>query len=595
MSLAELDPCKASVAASIHATISAMIPEGVSFEWTEEGIFGLVEKPKDTKNGDYALPCFRFAKQLGKKPQDIAAAIKEGLDKNISNEGWIDEVNVINAFLNIFVNQSRIGSTVLPKAIDGTWFDSYKKHAGHGKTRVMIEYSQPNTHKEFHVGHARNIFLGNSLVRLYRYCGYDVVAANYFGDEGTHTAKVISHINNTSAVAPATDRGVWLGKMYAESDKALKAAEGENKEKIAKGISDALAAIEAKSGPIYEQWKETRQWSLDEFDRIYKDFNIDFDTLFYESQVSEESQEIVTEYLKKDVFIEDDGAIGVNLKKNKLGFCILRKSDGNTTYATKDLALARRKFDEHNIDRSIYVVADEQIHHFRQVFKVLELMGFEKSKDCFHLAYGMVVRPDGKMSSREGNSITFAALVQEVTAELTSKLKKYEDEWPKEEIDDVAKKLCEGALKYGMLCSDPVREIVFDLNDWLAFDGSSGPYLMYAYTRTQSIIKKAKEAGYEPNADTPELLTAVSERELMRAIYDFNETVSAACEGYKPSVLVTHLFNMCKSFNRFYADVSVIKAESDALRSSRLALVAAFGNTLKQGLDLIGITPPERM
>jgi len=595
MILANIDPCKASLADSLVNCLKTLVPEGVKFDWDSKSLFALIEKPKDSSHGDYALPCFRFAKQMKMKPQEIAAAAKSKLDQLIASDAWITEVNVANAFLNIFVDQSKIASTVLPKTMDDSWFSSYKQNAGHENTRVMIEYSQPNTHKEFHVGHARNIFLGNALVKLFRYCGYNVLAANYFGDEGTHTAKVISHINNTHAEAPAENKGAWLGKMYAESDRALKSAEGEDKEKIQNSISQTLAAIESKNGPIYEQWQETRQWSLDSFDKIYEDFSINFDVLFYESQVSEESQEIVAEYLKKGVFIEDDGAIGVDLKAQNLGFCLLRKSDGNTLYATKDLALARRKFSEHHIDRSIYVVADEQIHHFRQVFKVLELMGFEKAQQCFHLAYGMVVRPDGKMSSREGNSITFAELVSEVKSELQSKMKKYEGDWPAEEIASTVQKLCNGSIKYGMLCSDPVREIVFSLEDWLAFDGNSGPYLMYSYTRTQSILRKGKDQSFAPDPSKTELLSNESERDLLRLLYDFNDTAAAACESYKPSILANHLYHMCKSFNRFYADVSVLKAESDDLIRSRLALVESFGVTLKTGLDLLGITPPERM
>jgi arginyl-tRNA synthetase len=594
MSFAALDPCKTALANALHATLSELLPEGATLEFDPPKLAGLIEKPKDTAHGDFALPCFRFAKTFKAKPQALAENVAAAIKKH-DQSGWIDRIEVAGAFLNIFVVQAKLASEVLPKVADRSWFKAFSSHPVNTKTRVMIEYSQPNTHKEFHVGHARNIFLGNALIRLFRYCGYQVVSANYFGDEGTHTAKALTHINITGSEAPPTNRGEWLGKMYSASDRALKEAEGEDQVQLKKKIGETLAAIESKQGPIYKQWLETRQWSLDEFHRIYERFHIDFDVLFYESQVSEASQTIVDEYLKQGVFIEDDGAIGVDLKDHKLGFCILRKRDGNTIYATKDLVLAKRKFEEFHIDRSIYVVADEQIHHFKQVFKVLELMGFEQASKCFHLAYGMVVLPDGKMSSRAGTSITFMELVGQVEDELQKILSKYEGEWPKDEIIDVRDKLAEGALKFGMLCTDPVREIVFDLKNWLAFDGNSGPYLMYSFTRTQSIIRKAADLGHTPKYTHLDLLKEESERDLLRHVYDFNDVVSNSCEQYKPSTLVTHLFNMCKSFNRFYADVSVLKAETPDLIEARLGLVAAFSSTLEAGLDLMGITPPNRM
>jgi arginyl-tRNA synthetase len=317
--------------------------------------------------------------------------------------------------------------------------------------------------------------------------------------------------------------------------------------------------------------------------------------LFYESQVSEESQQIVDEFLAKGVFTLDDGAVGVDLKPYKLGFSILRKRDGNTLYATKDLALARRKFEQYKIDRSIYVVADEQNHHFRQVFKVLELMGFEQAKRCFHLSYGMVVLPEGKMSSRDGNSVTFNALRQMMLDEMDLILKKYEGDWTPAEIADTAHKLVDGAIKYGMLSVDPRSVIVFVLEDWLSFEGNSGPYLMYGFTRTQSILRKARDQGAMPEPRHVESLTHPTEHELVRFIYDFNEVVAQACESCKPSVLAGHLYHMCRAFNRFYAEVSVLKAETEALRGARLALTAAFSATLRQGLTLLGINPPTRM
>jgi arginyl-tRNA synthetase len=311
--------------------------------------------------------------------------------------------------------------------------------------------------------------------------------------------------------------------------------------------------------------------------------------------VSEASQEIVEEYLKKGLFYEDQGAIGFDMQDKKLGFFIARKKDGTTLYATKDLALAKVKFNDWNIDRSIYVVGSEQNFHFKQVFYALEKMGFKNADKCYHLSYGMVVRPEGKMSSRAGNSFTFLQLINLVKEEIATYLDKYKGEWDQARLDDTSDKLAVGAIKYGMLFADPNKEIVFDPKEWVSFEGNSGPYLMYSYARTMSIINKAKSENIFADTNHLNLLTHESERDLMRFIYEFNSTMIYACENYKPSSVATHLFFMCKAYNRFYTEVSVMKAETPELRGARLALLEAFSKTLFQGLNLLGITPPEKM
>ncbi|RPJ75143.1 MAG: arginine--tRNA ligase, partial [Alphaproteobacteria bacterium] len=323
--------------------------------------------------------------------------------------------------------------------------------------------------------------------------------------------------------------------------------------------------------------------------------DVHFDHFFYESEVSDASQEVVEEYIKKGLFVEDNGAIGFDMSDKKLGFFMARKSDGTTLYATKDLALAAVKFNQFQIDRSIYVVGSEQNFHFKQVFYALEKMGFPQASKCYHLSYGMVVRPDGKMSSRAGNSFTFLQLINLVIEEINVYLEKYKEEWDKPRMEETAHKLAVGAIKYGMLQADPNKEIVFDPKEWVSFEGNSGPYLMYSYARTQSILNKAAEQGISLSLAHLDLLTHESERELMRHLYDFNQTVLYACENYRPSTIANHLFFTCKAYNRFYSEVSVMKAENENLRGARLALLNAFGNTLKGGLHLLGITPPEKM
>jgi arginyl-tRNA synthetase len=586
-----LDPCRADLGEKIYAELCKLVPAGSAPSLSAVEIARLLEQPPDSKMGDYALPCFRFAKDTKKKPIEVAEALGASLEKS----GWLDRCQTVGAFLNIFTDKQMLAKTVVPEALSGLWFTKLAKNSSNNQCRVMIEYSQPNTHKEFHVGHGRNVCLGNALVRLYRYCGYNVLAANYYGDDGAHIARILRYVKAHKLAFPSENRGEWLGQIYVKAGQEFAAASDEEKQKITAQISEVHRDIETKHGDTFKLWQDTRQWSLDDFAAIYKWLDVHFDILFYESELTEESQSTVSEYLNKGIFVEDQGAIGVDLKPYKLGFCILRKSDGNTLYATKDLALAKRKFENHKIDRSIYVVGDEQNHHFRQVFKVLDLMGFAQAKLCYHLSYGMVVLPEGKMSSRDGTSVTFNSLKALMLTHLGDILKKYENDWSASEIAETAHRLCDGAIKYGMISTDPSKEIVFNLEDWLSFEGNSGPYLMYSYTRTKSILRKAAEQGFTANADKPELLKEDSEHELMRFIYDINLVVATACENYKPSSVANHLFYMCKSFNRFYADVSVLKADSADLRSARLALIQSFANALSTGLSLLGIVAPERM
>lgn len=588
-----LDPCRQDLGERIHRALSTMLADGASLSLSALDVSRLLEQPPEGKQGDYALPCFRFAKDTKRKPPEVAEALAAAL--NAQKGDWITQASVESAFLNIDVDKAKMAALVIPSILDGRYFKELAAGNGLARQRVMIEFSQPNTHKEFHVGHSRNVSLGNSVVRLFRYAGYDAVGANYFGDDGTHISTVLWFITENKLEAPAADRGEWLGEIYVKAKKALGELEGDAKTAALARVSAIHRQVETKQEPIYSLWRQTRQWSLDDFDGIYQWLDVPFDVRFYESEETDEAQRIVEEYTQKGVFVLDDGAIGVDLKPYKLGFCILRKRDGNTLYATKDLALARKKFEQFKIDRSIIVVADEQNHHFKQVFKVLELMGFEQAKRCYHLSYGMVVLPEGKMSSRDGSAVPFKQLLRLMLAELNKILSKYADDWSAEEIADTAHRLCDGALKYGMISTDPTSKIVFNLEDWLSFEGNSGPYLMYGYARTQSILRKAFEQGIKADLGGAQRLSHPAEAALIRYLYDFNQVVASATELYKPSLVATHLFYTTKAFNRFYAEVSVLKAEDEGLRGARLALIDAYSRTLKMGLSLLGIRPPERM
>jgi len=586
----QLDFGRATLSLALYKALQTMTDDPLPETITPALFYSALERPPEPHLGDYALPCFRMAKDLKRKPPDIAAALAAALP--VANPEWIEKVDTIGAFLNITLRPAALAKLLVPQLRQGTYFTRLKTV---DRPRVMIEYSQPNTHKAFHVGHMRNVALGDALGRIYEACSFPVIMANYIGDEGAHIAKCLWYIRKNKFKAPEDRRGEWLGEMYTQATHALEDASPEQAPQFHAEVSAVLRAIESKQGEIYEEWRATREWSLVDFQEIYRWIGARFDHCFYESEVSEESQLIASEYLKTGVFAASDGAVGLDLKEEKLGFVIVRKSDGNTTYATKDLALARVKFRQFQIKKSVYVVGSEQNMHFRQVFRTLDKMGFPEAKDCFHLSYGMVVLPEGKMSSRKGNIIKFRELRERMEQELNKNLEKYRGEWSEEEIADIGRKLSVGAIRYGMICSDPTKDIVFDLADWLSFEGNTGPYLMYSYARTRSILRKAKEQSFAPDDTHLELLNGPDERELLRYLNDLNTVIQQSAEQYKPSLLCHHIFNSCKVYNRFLAQVSVLKAESDQARGARLALLDAFSQSLKFSLQLLGIEPPERM
>jgi len=585
-----IDFGRATLSQALYKALESITDSAVPDTITPALLSIALERPPEAHLGDYALPCFRMAKDLKRKPPEIAAALAAALPA--VNPEWIEKVEAAGAFLNITLKPAALAKVLVPQLRQGDYFSRLKAM---DRPRVMIEYSQPNTHKAFHVGHMRNLALGDALGRVYEACGYPVVMANYIGDEGAHIAKCLWYIHKMQQKAPGERRGEWLGEMYSKATIALEDAPADQTATLNAEVSSVLRAIESKQGPIYQEWKETREWSLADFNDIYQWIGARFDHCFYESEVSEESQHIVEDYLKSGVFAPSDGAIGLDLKEEKLGFVIVRKSDGNTTYATKDLALARVKYRQFQIKKSIYVVASEQNLHFKQVFRTLEKMGFSEAKDCFHLSYGMVTLPDGKMSSRKGNVIKFRELRERMEQELDKNLEKYRGEWSEEEILGIRRKLAVGAIRYGMICSDPAKDIVFDLADWLSFEGNTGPYLMYTYARTRSILRKAQEQSFLPDHSHLELLQGAEEREMLRYLNDLNGVIQMTLDQNKLSLLCHHIFNTCKVYNRFLAQVQVLKAESAEARGARLALLDALSQALKYSLELLGIEPPERM
>ncbi len=604
-----LDTLARALARDVHAALEHGQPgHGLS----ADDVTGLLERPPTPDMGDFAFPCFRLARTLRKGPPVIAKELAQLL---MTTSDFIESATPLGPYVNVRLDMGRAGALLLPKLAK----EHYEKPPARA-TRIMVEYSQPNTHKAFHVGHMRNLCLGDAIVRLLRADGYPVIAANYFGDVGAHIAKCLwwylDHLADEQRQPPDEFRGEWLGRIYTAASNQMTDWE----EQAKAGDADAaarLAAAKARTTEILHRlegrepemtaiWKQTRDWSLEEFAEIYRWADAGFDVLFYESQVDEPGLKLVEEFLEKGVFTVSEGAVGIfNEEIKHMPFFMLRKRDGNGLYATKDLALARMKFENHAIDRSIYVVDLRQSDHFKHVFLTLKKMGFPQADQCQHVPYEMVEMTDGPMSARKGNVILFRDLREQMTQAITREyLEKFREEWGDEEIDKTANAVALGSIRYGMLGRDVNQKIVFDMPAWINIEGNSGAYLQYTYARAGSILRRCAEEG--KTLDTALLeddgglaaataqLVAPQERELVLALTGLERTIHAAAAQLRPSVVCTYVYNLCKAFNRFHYTCNVKNSEG-ALLQARLLLVTAFTKGLGRALSVLGIPAPARM
>ncbi|MDD9951764.1 MAG: arginine--tRNA ligase [Zetaproteobacteria bacterium] len=587
-----IDPAKAQISEALVRTFTQLAEDAASVPRAEL-VCETMSVPPDAVLGQLSLPCFRFAKSLGMKPVDLASRLAELLQQ--ASLTWVDRIETKGPFLNFFYADKTLAEFLLTQSISGEDVKAVVRACEDPGRKTMVEYSQPNTHKEFHIGHVRGTCFGDAISRILAYVGYDVMPVNYFGDEGTHTAKCIWQLEKDQTRythKPQKDLARWYNQYYVRATQAFEAAEGQVLDAYKAEVSAILKGIENKSGKYYDLWRQSRDECLADFKQVYQWLGAKFDHDFTESEVSEASQAIVDEYLEAGLFQQDQGAIGLSLEEHKLGFFMARKSDGSSLYITKDLALARSKFADFNVAESIYVVGSEQTFHFQQLFKVLELMGFEQAQRCRHVPLAHVKLPEGKMSSRKGTAVSFATLKSLVLEEVAGEMTKYREEWSAEELEQTTYRLALGAIRYGMLSSE--HEIVFDPKTWTSFEGNTGPYLMYSYSRASSMLRAECFKIAEVTVRWPEQLLS-EEKLLLLHLYRFNQAARDAAEKYKPSVMAHYLFDLCKYFNRMYAHVPVRKEQDSALREMRLAIVALFRVYLARGLDLLGIQPVERM
>ncbi|RMD02484.1 arginine--tRNA ligase [Clostridium autoethanogenum] len=558
--------------------IAERIKENVDLEL--DFIKGLIEIPPKPEMGDYAFPCFQLAKTLRKSPNMIAEELKSKLDKE-----YFEKVENLGPYLNFFVDKAAFTKDTLEEVLkEGENYG--KSELGKGKN-IVVEFSSPNIAKPFHVGHLFSTSVGNALYKMISSQGYNCTRINHLGDWGTQFGKLISAYKRwCDEDSLHKDPIKELLRIYvkfheeAEKDPSLNEEGRMYFKKLEDGCEEEVTL-----------WKKFKDLSLREFKKIYDLLNVDFDFYTGESFYSDKMDAVVEEIDKKGLLVESNGARVVMLDDYNIPPCIVKKSDGATIYATRDLAAAIYRKKTYDFDKCIYVVGLDQSLHFKQVFTTLKLMGNDWADSCTHVGFGLVRFADKKLSTRKGDVIFLEDLLNrsiERTLEIIN-----EKNPELENKEEVAKKIGIGAVIFTYLKNNRERDIVFDWNEMLSFEGETGPYVQYSYARGKSILRKAP-AGISENVDYSKL-SSKEEFELVKILHGFNKAVLSAINKLEPFIVTRYVIDAAKAFNKFYNAHSIINAEDEDVKAARIQLVKASCQVIKNGLNLLGIDVVEKM
>jgi len=539
------------------------------------------EYPPSGEMGDLALPCFKMSRDLKKSPHEISGE----LISHFQDSDIIDKSISAGPYLNFFLNKRMIFHELFKKINSNKII--FGQNKSYGKKRIMVEFSNVNTHKEYHVGHLRNLSYGDSVSKILKSCGAEVYPVSYINDFGIHTARTIwAYLEYYKTEKHPQNLGAFLGEIYVRASKELE------KNEIGKRlVSLLMKKIESRNGEEYELWKKTRQWSIDQFESIYKEMGIEFVDIFYESENIGEGLKEVNDLFKKGVLEKSEGAIIANLEKYDLGVLPIIRSDGTALYAVADIPLARKKIEKYKLDESIYVVDNRQKLYFRQLFKIIELMGYKAKMT--HLDHDFVKLPGGMMSSRSGNTITYETLKEEAKKRATFETKERHEDWSDYRVEENVKKIVNGAIKFEMLKVGSDQTIIFDIDKALRFDGYTAPYLQYTYARLRSIIRKSKK-NIEKIILKTEFLTDDKEESLIMKMARFEEVVLRAGELRDPSEIAKYAFELSQNLNDYYHSVPILNKEENLLEA-RLLLINSALFVLKNSLKNLGIEVMEEM
>lgn len=533
--------------------------------------------------GDLSLPMFAAAKSSGVNPALLAKTQAESLQVVPELKNLVSRVEAVGPYLNFFLEPlSLVAGAINDVSREGNkfgWAETEKPE------RIMLEYSNANTHKEYHVGHLRNLFFGDAVTKILSANGYQAIPVSYINDFGIHVAKTLWHWQRTPAYVQQTGpQGRLLGECYSQAASLL----GDNEAAKAE-VSETMKAIESRQGETYQLWQETRSWSIAYFAEIYERLGIKFDHIFYESEVIEEGLRIVEEFLQRGIFVRSQGAVIADLEAYGLGVMPIIRSDGTALYPVADLALARQKFQQYNLQESIYIVDVRQGLHFRQLAQIFVLAG-EKFQ-ITHLGYDFVTLKNGMMSSRSGNVITYDQILEEAISRANKEVSARHEDWSAEKIESTSEALAIAALKFEMLKVSADKVITFDVDEALRFDGYTAAYLQYTGARLASIMRKSTIDS--TGADLSNL-NHPKEVSLALRLEQFPEIVIKSGQQRDPSIVARYLFELAQVCNDYYHEVNILKAES-SLAAARLALLQSMRQVLSNGFSLLGFSYLEEM
>jgi arginyl-tRNA synthetase len=562
-----------------------------------------LEQTKKEFEGHVTFVVFPFVKYTKKSPEQTANLLGEYLEKNCAE---VESFNVIKGFLNLVLSDAYWLSVFKNEVLA----DSFGFLPKNGE-KVMVEYSSPNTNKPLHLGHVRNNLLGFSVSNLLDVAGFEVIKANLVNDRGIHICKSMlawQKFGNNETPESAGLKGDHLvGKYYVIFDQQYKqqiidlVAQGKTEEEAKKQAPLILEAQrmllkwEQGDEEVINLWKKMNGWVYAGFDETYKKLGVSFDKYYYESDTYLLGKDIVEEGLQKGVFFKkEDGSVWIDLTADGLDEKLVRRADGTSVYITQDLGTAQLKYDDFSVDKSIYVVGNEQDYHFKVLFLILDKLGKTWAKGLFHLSYGMVDLPSGKMKSREGTVVDADDLIDEMKAtakEKTEALGKV-DNFENEEKDALYQMIGMGALKYFLLKVEPKKRLLFDPNESIDFQGNTGPFIQYTHARIKSVLKKAdfNDAEIEYPSQLGE-----TEVELLQILSKYPETIQQAAKDYNPAVIANFAYDLAKTYNKFYQTESILKVEDDLLKAFRLQLSLHTAKTLNKAMSILGIEMPERM
>jgi arginyl-tRNA synthetase len=568
-----------------------------------------IQKTRKDFEGDLTLVVFPFLKLSRKSPENTAIEIGSYLEKEVD---LVEKFNVVKGFLNLVISNTYY-LNFISEIEDYTIFGT--KTVTDKSDTIMVEYSSPNTNKPLHLGHIRNNLLGYSVSQILKANGKKVIKTNIVNDRGIHICKsMLAYTKFGKGETPESSniKGDHLiGKYYVIFDQEYKK---EIKSLIEKGMSAEEAAKEAplmkeaqsmllkwedNDSEVRELWTKMNNWVYDGFDVTYKRLGVDFDKIYYESDTYLVGRDTVLDGLKREVFIrEEDSSVWADLRSDGLDKKILLRSDGTSVYMTQDIGTAQLRQNDYQPDKMVYVVGNEQIYHFKVLALILDKLGFGWAKGLYHMSYGMVELPEGKMKSREGTVVDADDLMDEMTEtarSMSEELGKLEG-LTEQEKDETFRIIGLGALKYFMLKVDPTKNMTFDPRESIDFNGNTGPFIQYTYTRICSVLRKAKENEIEFNYTIKkELSLSNKEKALLKQIHEFPVIIEDASNNYSPALIANYIYDLVKEYNQFYHDHSILKEENAEIKNFRLVVSELVGSVVKTGMELLGIEMPERM